>query len=137
MSDFALQHVLPADWTRARGFSHCVMASGTKHVSVAGQVAQSKGAGSVEAGLSFARQWAMALTNVVQLVEEAGGEAANITALRIYVTSMDAYNAAGADLGPGYAASLGKHFPAITLVQVVALVDPNALVEIEAEAILS
>jgi enamine deaminase RidA (YjgF/YER057c/UK114 family) len=137
MSDIALQHILPDGWARAKGYSHCVLASGTRLVSIAGQVASGTDGTPVPVGMSFARQWATALGKVATLVKQAGGAAENITALRIYITDMAAYKAAGADLGPGYAAALGRHFPAITLVEVKSLVDANAMVEIEAEALLA
>jgi len=137
MKDIGLKHILPAGWPRAKGYSHCVLASGTKLISIAGQVASGMDGSAVSEHMSFADQWAMALGKVATLVREAGGEPTNITAMRIYVTDMVAYKAAGAELGPGYAAALGKHFPAITLVEVTSLVDPNAMVEIEAEALLA
>lgn len=137
MKDIGLKHILPDGWSRARGYSHCVMASGTKLISISGQVASGTDGSAVSVGMSFADQWATALGKVAALVRAAGGEPTNITALRIYVTDMAAYKAAGAALGSGYAAALGKHFPAITLVEVKSLVDPNAMVEIEAEALLA
>ncbi len=137
MKDIGLKHILPADWTRAKGYSHCVLASGTKLISIAGQVASGTDDSPVPAGMNFADQWGTAMGKVATLVHEAGGEPTNITAMRIYVTDMAAYKAAGAELGPGYIAALGKHFPAITLVEVKSLVDPNAMVEIEAEALLA
>lgn len=137
MSDIALQHILPADWARAKGYSHCVLASGTRLISIAGQVASGTDGAPVPLGMSFPKQWATALGKVAALVKAAGGAAENITALRIYITDMAAYKGAGAELGPGYAAALGRHFPAITLVEVKSLVDANAMVEIEAEAILA
>ena len=137
MSDIELKHILPEGWARARGFSHCVSARGTRLVFIAGQTAGGTDGSPVPEGMGFAGQWAAAFSKVAVLVREAGGEPANITAIRIYVTDMSAYHSAGAELGPGYTAALGKHFPAITLVEVRGLVDPNAMVEIEAEALLA
>ena len=61
---------------------------------------------------------------------------AQLTALRVYVTDLAAFRAAGAAVGEGWRTHLGKVFPAMTLVGVSALLDPHALVEIEAEAVL-
>ncbi len=131
-----IKAVLPGDWTRARGFSHAVIGTGSRVVTVAGQIAMPKGAGHVDPSLNFTQQWAIALGNLVELVREAGGEAANISILRAFVTSIDEYKAAAPDLGESWREHLGKHFPAMTLVQVVALVDPNAKVEIEGQAVI-
>ena len=57
-------------------------------------------------------------------------------ALRAYVTDIAEFNAAGAAIGAAWGVTLGRHFPAMTLVQVSALIDPQAKVEIEGEAIL-
>ena len=73
---------------------------------------------------------------VVAVLKAAGGEPRHLVALRAYVTDIAEFNAAGKAIGEAWAATLGKHFPAMTLVQVSALIDPNAKVEIEGEAIL-
>ncbi|MFC1886013.1 RidA family protein [Thermodesulfobacteriota bacterium] len=137
MTDIGLKHILPDGWSRARGYSHCVLAGGIKRISIAGQTAGGTDGSAVSDGMTFADQWTAALGKVATLVREAGGEPTNITAMRIYVTDMAAYKTAGAELGPGWSAAMGKHFPAITLVEVRSLVDPNAMVEIEAEALLA
>lgn len=136
MSAIEFSDVLPGGWSRARGFSYAVSAMGTRVVSVSGQVARVQGSGGVDAALRFGQQWSLALGNVVHLVQAAGGEAANIIALRIYVTDMEAYRNAGEELGDAWREHMGKHFPASTLVQVLSLVDPHAMVEIEAQALL-
>jgi enamine deaminase RidA (YjgF/YER057c/UK114 family) len=128
--------ILPEGWARARGYSHAVATEGGTTLRVAGQLAVRDGKGPVEAGLDFGAQFAQALANVVAVVRAAGGEPRHVASLRAYVTDMAAFHASGAAIGEGWRASLGKHFPAMTLVGVTALVDPNAKVEIEAEAVL-
>jgi enamine deaminase RidA (YjgF/YER057c/UK114 family) len=131
----ASKSILPADWARARGFSHAVLAQGTRLLTIAGQIALPKGTGSVSPAHDFAQQWAIALGNVVELVREAGGQAEHLVMLRAFVTDIEEYHAAMPRLGDSWRANMGKHFPAMTLVQVAALDDPNAKVEIEGQAV--
>lgn len=70
------------------------------------------------------------------MLKAAGGEPKQIVMLRAYVTDIEAFKSSGAAIGEAWGATLGKHFPAMTLVQVSALIDPHARVEIESEAIL-
>ncbi len=93
------------------------------------------GAGA-EAAAEFAAQFGAALANVLCVVEEAGGTVADVGRLTIYVTDMDAYRGSLAQVGAVYRAVFGKHFPAMALVGVTGLVDPRAVVEIEATAVI-
>jgi enamine deaminase RidA (YjgF/YER057c/UK114 family) len=137
MSNIGYQAVLPEGWPRPRGFSHGVIAKGASQVRIAGQVGTVPGQREVEANLDFGTQWTRALANVVAVVRAAGGEPTNLVALRVYVTQISEFNENGPAIGQSWMESLGKHFPAMTLVQVSGLLDPNAIVEIEAEAILT
>lgn len=134
-SEIAYQSILPEGWPRPRGFSHAVVSRGATTVRVAGQLAR-EGGEPIPAGLSLGEQWRIALSNVVTVVKAAGGEVPNIVFLRAFVTDMAEFNAGGAEVGQAWGATLGRHFPAMTLVAVTALVDANARVEIEAEAVL-
>ena len=140
MSDIAYTPVLPQGWTRPRGFSHAVVAKGTKSVRIAGQIGREPGQSHIPPGTDAGTQWRVALTNVVTVLKAAGGcapvGAALDPELRAYVTDIAEFNAAGAAIGAAWGTTLGKHFPAMTLVQVSALIDPQAKVEIEGEAIL-
>jgi enamine deaminase RidA (YjgF/YER057c/UK114 family) len=136
MSDIAYTPVLPEGWTRPRGFSHAVVAKGARSVRIAGQIGRAPTERSIPAGTDAGTQWRIALENVVAVLKAAGGQPPHLVALRAYVTDINEFNAAGAAIGAAWGATLGKHFPAMTLVQVSALIDPNAKVEIEAEAIL-
>jgi enamine deaminase RidA (YjgF/YER057c/UK114 family) len=69
-------------------------------------------------------------------VNAAGGHARDIGRMTIYVTDLDAYREARAEVGAAYRAHMGKHFPAMALVEVSRLVDPRGKVEIEATAVL-
>lgn len=136
MSDIAYTPILPEGWPRPRGFSHAVVATGTRSVRIAGQIGREPAQATIPATADAGQQWRIALGNVVAVLKASGGEPGHLVALRAYVTDIREFNAAGKAIGEAWAATLGRHFPAMTLVQVSALIDPNAKVEIEAEAIL-
>jgi enamine deaminase RidA (YjgF/YER057c/UK114 family) len=84
----------------------------------------------------FIGQVEQALRNILAVLAEAGGGPEHIGRMTWYVTDMAEYRDSLRALGPAYRAVMGRHFPAMTLVQVVALVEPEARVEIEATAIM-
>ena len=135
-SDIAYTPILPQGWTRPRGFSHGVVATGTKSVRIAGQIGREPGQTHIPAGTDAGTQWRVALTNLVTVLRAAGGQPTHLVALRAYVTDITEFNAAGPAIGAAWGSTLGRHFPAMTLVQVSALIDPQAKIEIEGEAIL-
>ena len=135
-SDIAYTPILPEGWTRPRGFSHAIVATGTRSVRIAGQIGREQSQTHIPAGMDAGTQWKVALSNVVAVLKAAGGQPTHLVALRAYVTDIAEFNSAGPAIGAAWGATLGRHFPAMTLVQVSALIDPNAKVEIEAEAIL-
>ena len=113
-----------------RGWNNGMLApEGGRVLFVAGQIGVGDGA-------TLADQFQAALANVAQVVEEAGGRVADVGRLTIYVTDMEAYRGSLAGIGAGYRAVFGKHFPAMALVAVTGLVDPRAVVEIEAMAVI-
>ena len=115
---------------RPRGWNNGMLASaGGRVLFVAGQIG-------VGGGTTLAAQFGAALANVLCVVEEAGGTVADIGRLTIYVTDMDAYRGSLGEVGAAYRAVFGKHFPAMALVAVTELVDPRAVVEIEATAVI-
>jgi enamine deaminase RidA (YjgF/YER057c/UK114 family) len=113
-----------------------VVATGTRSLRIAGQIGRAPGQAHIPPGTDAGTQWRVALENLVAVVKAAGGQPAHLVALRAYVTDIAEFNAAGPAIGAAWAGTLGRHFPAMTLVQVAALIDPNAKVEIEGEAIL-
>jgi len=137
MPDSAYKTILPEGWVRPRGFAHGVVATGTRSIRISGQLGKDVGQGQVPEGLDLGTQWRLAMGNLVTVLKAAGGEPQQIVMLRAYVTDINEFKSAGAAIGEAWAATLGKHFPAMTLVQVSALIDPHARVEIEGEAILS
>ena len=136
MSDIAYRTVLPEGWPRPRGFSHAVVARGATQIRIAGQIGVRPGAASVAADADAAAQWAQALANLVTVLAAAGGRPEHLVMLRAYVTDIAEFHQAGAAIGKAWGETLGRHFPAMTLVQVSALIDPAAKVEIEGEALL-
>ena len=136
MSTIDYLSVMPDGWGRARGFSWGVVANGSRILRIAGQVGGERGDVPVQAGLDFGGQWERALGNLVAILRAAGGDPEHIVMLRAFVTDLDAFNADAAAVGAAWGLHLGKNFPAMTLVEVSRLLDPNAMVEIEGEAVL-
>ena len=85
----------------------------------------------------FVEQFDQALANFVTVVTEAGGKAADVVRLIIYVTDIAAYRSRTKEVGERYRAHMGKHFPAMVLVEVKGLLDDAAKVEIEGMALLN
>ncbi len=122
----------PPGWPAPRGYSNGMAGYG-RVVLVGGQIGWDA-AGTFATG--FVPQVAQALANILAVVAEAGGGPQHIARLTWFVVDMDEYRTSLAALGPAYRAVMGKHFPAMSLVAVTALVEPSARVEIEATAII-
>ena len=84
----------------------------------------------------FVEQFGIALGKAVTVVTEAGGGPEDIGRLTIFVTDLDAYRASRKEIGETYRRHMGKHYPAMALMEVARLVDPGAKVEIEATAVI-
>jgi enamine deaminase RidA (YjgF/YER057c/UK114 family) len=129
-----IEAVQPAGWAAPSGYSNAIAVSGaTKLVFVAGQIAWDEKKQLVGAG-DFARQFEQALSNVVACLKAAGAEPNALVRLTIYVTDKRQYLAAAKEIGGAYKRLVGRHYPAMALVQVAALLEEGALVEIEATA---
>jgi enamine deaminase RidA (YjgF/YER057c/UK114 family) len=123
----------PRGWKSAKGFSNGVVAEG-RMVFLAGQVGWNA-EHRFESG-DFVAQARQALANIATLVAEAGGRAEHITRLTWFVLDKREYLSRLRELGEAYRGVMGKHFPAVTLVQVGALVEEGAKVEIEGTAVV-
>ncbi len=123
----------PPELARPRGYSHAAAGRG-RTVALAGQIGWDAQARLVSA--EFAPQFERALANLVIALEAAGGKPEDLISLRLYVTDKVRYNAALKEVGASYRAHLGKHYPAMALVQVADLLEPGALVEIEGLAVI-
>ena len=129
-----LEIINPAELGAPRGWNNGMLAqSGGRMLFIAGQTARD-GSGRVPA-TDFVSQFDRALGNVLAVLREAGGEPGHIGRLTIYVTEMAQYRASLKPLGDVYRRRMGSHFPAMALVEVKSLVDPQAVVEIEATAV--
>lgn len=102
---------------------------------VAGQVGWDEHG--VFASSELSEQFAIALDNVLAVVRAAGGTATDIAQMTVFVTDIAAYRQSVAKLGPIWRERMGKHFPAMALVAVTALVEPEAVVEIQASCCLA
>lgn len=118
----------------ARGYSHAVTAGAGRTVWVAGQLA-ADASGSV-VGSTFVEQFDLALENVVAVLRAASAESHHVVTMQIFTTNIDAYLASTKELGPIYRRHMGAHFPAMAVLGVAALVDPAAVVEIMATAVV-
>jgi enamine deaminase RidA (YjgF/YER057c/UK114 family) len=128
-----MQVLQPPGWARPKGFSNGISASG-KLVFVAGQVGWT-GAGEWEAG-DFAGQFRQTLKNTLAVLAEAGGRPEHIVRMTWYVVDKQEYLAALKDVGAAYRELIGRHYPAMAVVQVGALMEDAARLEIETTAVV-
>jgi enamine deaminase RidA (YjgF/YER057c/UK114 family) len=129
----AHQLLHPKNWKQPKGYANGVAAEG-RLVFLAGQVGWNTD--EIFESDDFVAQVRQALSNVVALVAEAGGGPEHVTRLTWYVLDKREYLSRLRELGEVYRSVMGHHFPAMTLVQVSALVEDQAKVEIEATAVL-
>ncbi|MGI8857986.1 MAG: RidA family protein [Thermomicrobiales bacterium] len=123
----------PPGWAQPRGYANGVVAEG-RVVFVAGQIGWNGDC--VFETDDFAGQVRQALANVVAVLAEAGGTPQDIARMTWYLTDKREYRAAVKEIGRAYRDVIGAHYPAMTLVQVAALLEDRAKVEIEATAVL-
>jgi enamine deaminase RidA (YjgF/YER057c/UK114 family) len=129
----SVQFLHPKGWASAKGFSNGVAATG-RQVFVAGQVGWT--AEQRFESDDFVTQVERALANVVAVLAEADAGPEHLVRLTWYVTDKREYLARLAEVGQAYRRVVGRHFPAMTLVQVAALLEDRAKVEIEATAVV-
>ena len=128
-----MQILQPPDWAKPRGYSNGVATSG-QIVFISGQIGwDSDCAFQTHDFVAQARQ---ALLNIIAILAEAGGKPEHITRLTWYVVDKQEYLDCGKELGTVYREVIGQHYPAMTAVQVTALMEDVARVEIEATAVI-
>ena len=132
-----MQEILqPSDWARPKGYSHGIAVEGSgKTVFIAGQLGTNT-QGQIESD-EFGKQIDQAFRNVVRVVQQAGGRASDIVRMTWFITDKAAYKSEGAAMVAAYKETLGRHFPAITVIFVSGLVEDRAKIEIEATAFIN
>jgi enamine deaminase RidA (YjgF/YER057c/UK114 family) len=118
-----------------RGWNNGLLGhAGGRVLFVAGQTARDANGRICDGGM--VAQWSQSLANVLSVVRAAGGDAESIGRMTVFITDRDAYLSERPALGEAWRGLMGRHYPAMSVVVVTALVDDGALVEIEATAIL-
>jgi enamine deaminase RidA (YjgF/YER057c/UK114 family) len=128
-----LTEVNPESLAKPRGYSHG-MKGGGDVLFVAGQIGWDRGGQMVSGDL--VAQFGQALDNLLDVVWAAGGSPTSVARLTLYVTDKQEYRRLAKELGAAYRKRMGKHFPAMTLVEVKSLLEDDALVEIEGTALV-
>lgn len=123
----------PAALVRPRGYAHAVVARGGTTIHLAGQIACGPD-GRVRHPGDLVAQVDLVLENLVIVLREAGATPAHVVALRVYVRSADAWRAHAKAIGEVWRRRMGRWYPAMALVEVARLYEPDALVEIEGTA---
>ena len=128
-----MQILQPPGWAKPKGFSNGIAASG-RLVFIAGQVGfNSQG---VFEEKTFQGQFRQTLQNILAVLAEAGGRPEHIVRLTWYVIDKQEYFGALKEVGAAYRELIGRHYPAMAVVQVSGLVEPEARLEIEATAVV-
>lgn len=126
--------IQPDGWLAPRGYANGISATG-RVVAVAGQIGWNPQTGRIESA-DFAAQTAQALRNIVAVLAHAHAKPEHIVRMTWFITDRQAYIDARSAIGEAYRTTIGRHFPAMSVVIVSGLVEANALVEIEATAIV-
>jgi enamine deaminase RidA (YjgF/YER057c/UK114 family) len=127
------QTINPPGWPRPSGYANGMLAEG-RYLAISGQIGWNE-AGEL-AGGDFLTQARQALRNIMAVLRTAGGEPEHLVRLTWYITDKAEYRQALRVLGDSYREIVGEHYPAMALVQVAALLEEGAKVEIEATAVL-
>ena len=123
----------PPGWPRPKGYANGIRASG-RTIYTAGVVGWDDQEKFVAGTLPG--QFAQVLRNILEILAQDGAEPQHLVRLTCYVTDRDAYVAGLADIGAAWKSIIGPHYPTMALVEVSRLVEPLALVEIEATAVV-
>ena len=131
----AMEIINPPTWAQPKGYNNGIKAGVGNLVFIAGQVAWDENQQIVGRG-NFIRQFDQALANVLTVLREAGGRPEHLVKLTIFVTDKQAYQRQQAEIGQAYRRRMGKHYPAMTLVEVKSLLEDDALIEMEGMAVI-
>lgn len=126
----------PSSLAKPSGYSHGVLAEGGRVLFLAGQTGMDA-TGCIAHPNNLVAQFGQALSNLKTVLEDAGGAMTDLVKLTIFVTDKQRYRENLKALGEVYRSFAGKHYPAMTLVEVKSLFDDEALVEVEGVAVIS
>lgn len=129
----SMQVLQPPGWAPARGYANGVVARG-RQIYVAGQIGWDEHQRLVSE--RFAEQLRQALRNILAVLSQAGAGPEHIVRLTWFITSRDEYQASLKEIGAAYREVMGRNFPPMSVVQVAALIEAGAKVEIEATAVI-
>jgi enamine deaminase RidA (YjgF/YER057c/UK114 family) len=129
-----MQILQPPGWARPKGYSNGIAVRGGGTVYIAGQVGWN--AENVFSGPSVGAQFRQALANIVAVLAEAGGRPEHIARMTWYVVDRTEYLQALGEIGAAYRELIGRHYPAMTVVEVRGLMESEARLEIEATAVI-
>ena len=125
--------LLPEGWIQPKGYSQAVMAEG-RQIYISGQIGWDEAA--TFQSDDFAEQAGQALRNIVSILATANAGAEHITRMTWFITDKQEYLASLKSLGKKYREEVGRHFPAMSVVEVKSLIEDRAKVEIEATAVI-
>ncbi len=127
-----MEFINPEGWARPRGYSNGIAAEG-RQIFIAGQIGVTSDHQVPE---GFGPQVRQAFQNTVDILEAAGAKPEHLVRMTWFITDREAYSAAGKEIGEAYMATIGKHFPTMTVVEISRLLHDGALVEIESAAVV-
>lgn len=128
-----MKTLLPSGWPRPKGYSNGISARG-RTIVTAGVVGWDEQEHFTSNTLPA--QFEQVLKNILAILAEDGAGPEHLVRLTCYVTSIDTYLASLSEIGEAWKRTIGRHYPAMALVEVVRLVEPQAMVEIEATAVV-
>jgi len=134
MNKSPFEIIQPKDWVAPKGYANGIVAQG-RQVFIAGQVGWN--ARAIFESDDFVTQVEQALKNIVAVLEAAGGQPRHLVRLNWYVTDKFDYVDRQREIGEVYRRTIGRHFPAMTLLVVAGLLEPRAKVEIEGTAVIA
>ena len=134
-SDEKNRVIQPLGWMKPTGYANGIIAEG-KWLFIAGQVGWNPREKALHMAKGFSAQFDQALANLIEVLREAGGRPSDLARLTIYVVDKKEYLASRKLIGQAWARRVGRHHPAMSLIEVSGLFEPRARVEIEATAVL-
>ncbi|MBC8259357.1 MAG: RidA family protein [SAR324 cluster bacterium] len=128
-----MQYILPEGWKTPKGYSQAILTTGSQ-IFVAGQIGWDETC--TFQSDDFADQAGQALRNIMTILSAANASAEHITRLTWFITTKKEYLASLKALGQKYREEIGRHYPVMSVVEVTALMEDKAKVEIEATAVI-